>query len=162
MSPSQIRRFSLRTGDTVVGLIRQPREKERFFAMLKVQTVNGDAPERKKAMMPFETLIPFFPTQRLMLERAQDELSTLLLICDAGGPWPARLDCGGATHWQDVDSSEDRHSITANNNDIELIVLLIDERPEEVTDMKRMVKGEVVSSTFDEPQTACAGRRNGH
>nr|WP_307260028.1 transcription termination factor Rho [Oligosphaera ethanolica] len=152
MSPSQIRRFSLRTGDTVVGLIRQPREKERFFAMLKVQTVNGDAPERKKAMMPFETLIPFFPTQRLMLERAQDELSTRIIdLVTPVGRGQRGLIVAAPRTGKTVILQKIANSITANNNDIELIVLLIDERPEEVTDMKRMVKGEVVSSTFDEP-----------
>jgi transcription termination factor Rho len=120
--------------------------------MLKVQSINGDPPERKKSMVPFENLVPFFPTQRLLLERAQDELSTRIIdLVTPVGRGQRGLIVAAPRTGKTVILQKIANSITANNDDIELIVLLIDERPEEVTDMKRMVKGEVVSSTFDEP-----------
>jgi transcription termination factor Rho len=152
MSPSQIRRFSIRTGDTVMGQIRPPREKERFFAMLKVESINGLAPEHKKSVTPFESQVPYFPTQRLMMEREPEEISMRVidLITPVGrgqrGLIVAQPRTGKTVLLQKI-----ANSVTANNTDIMLIVLLIDERPEEVTDMKRSVKGEVISSTFDEP-----------
>jgi transcription termination factor Rho len=152
MSPSQIRRFSLRTGDTVMGAIRQPREKERFFAMLKVESINGEAPELKKGKVPFENLTPFFPTKRLILERGKEEISMRVVdIVTPVGRGQRGLIVAPPRTGKTVLLQKIANSVTENNTDIVLIVLLIDERPEEVTDMKRMVKGEVVSSTFDEP-----------
>jgi transcription termination factor Rho len=152
MSPSQIRRFSLRTGDTVVGQIRQPREKERFFAMLKVESINGEAPELKKGKVPFENLTPYFPTQRFILERGRDEISMRVVdLVTPVGRGQRGLIVAAPRTGKTVILQKIANSITENNDDVILIVLLIDERPEEVTDMKRMVDGEVVSSTFDEP-----------
>ncbi|MBN2449314.1 MAG: transcription termination factor Rho [Lentisphaeria bacterium] len=152
MSPSQIRRFSLRTGDTVMGQIRQPREKERFFAMLKVESINSEAPELKKAKVPFESLTPFFPTQRLILEREREEISMRVIdLVTPVGRGQRGLIVAPPRTGKTVLLQKIANSITANNKDVTLIVLLIDERPEEVTDMRRMVIGEVVSSTFDEP-----------
>ena len=152
MSPSQIRRFSLRTGDTIRGEIRQPREKERFFAMLKVDSINGEEPERKKGKVPFENLTPYFPTQRLILEREAKEVSMRVIdLVTPVGRGQRGLIVAPPRTGKTVLLQKIGNSITENNKDIELIVLLIDERPEEVTDMKRCVDAEVVSSTFDEP-----------
>ena len=154
LSPSQIKRFSLRTGDTVIGQIRPPREKERFFAMLKVDAINDEHPSIKKTKIPFENLTPDFPNQRLIMENAERNnmsMRILDLVTPIGlgqrGLIVAPPRTGKTVIMQDI-----ANSISANNPDVHLILLLIDERPEEVTDMKRMVKGEVVSSTFDEPQ----------
>ena len=154
LSPSQIKRFSLRTGDTVIGQIRPPREKERFFAMLKVDAINDEHPSIKKQKIPFENLTPDFPNQRLIMENAARNnmsMRILDLVTPIGlgqrGLIVAPPRTGKTVIMQDI-----ANSISANNPEVHLIVLLIDERPEEVTDMKRMVKGEVVSSTFDEPQ----------
>lgn len=152
MSPSQIRRFSIRTGDTVMGQIRPPREKERFFAMLKVESVNGLAPEHKKTITPFESQTPYFPTQRLIMERESTELSMRVLdLVTPIGRGQRGLIVAPPRTGKTILLQKIANSITANNTDINLIVLLIDERPEEVTDMKRTVNGEVISSTFDEP-----------
>ncbi|MFW5996717.1 MAG: transcription termination factor Rho [Lentisphaeria bacterium] len=151
MSPSQVRRFSLRTGDTVTGQIRSPREKERFFAMLRVESINGDPPEQKKERVPFENLTPLFPQQRLIMETKPDDYSmrAMDLITPIGrgqrGLIVAAPRTGKTVLLQKV-----ANSITENNDDVQLIVLLIDERPEEVTDMIDSVDGEVVHSTFDE------------
>ncbi len=151
MSPSQIRRFSLRTGDTVTGQIRQPREKERFFAMLKVESINAEPPEMKKKRVPFETLTPLFPNQRLMMETSPDEISMRAMdLVTPIGRGQRGLIVAAPRTGKTVLLQKVANSITANNDDVLLIVLLIDERPEEVTDMKRSVRGEVVSSTFDE------------
>ena len=154
LSPSQIKRFSLRTGDTVIGQIRPPREKERFFAMLKVDAINDEHPSIKKTKIPFENLTPDFPNERLIMENAERNnmsMRILDLVTPIGlgqrGLIVAPPRTGKTVIMQDI-----ANSISANNPDVHLILLLIDERPEEVTDMKRMVKGEVVSSTFDEPQ----------
>ena len=152
LSPSQIKRFALKTGDFVAGQIRTPREKERFFAMLKVETINNDAPERKKHIIPFNSLTPYFPTQRIVLENDPAELSTRVfdLVTPIGrgqrGLIVAPPRTGKTVLMQKV-----ANSIRKNNPDVTLIILLIDERPEEVTDMERSVDAEVVSSTFDEP-----------
>ncbi len=152
LSPSQIRRFSLRKGDTVTGQIRPPREKERFFAMLKVEAINGEAPELKREKIPFENLTPFFPTERLILEREPDEhaMRCLDLIVPIGkgqrGLIIAEPRTGRTTLLQKI-----ANSISANNPDVVLIVLLVDERPEDVTEIERSVTAEVTSSTFDEP-----------
>ncbi|MEI8080107.1 MAG: transcription termination factor Rho, partial [bacterium] len=154
LSPSQVRRFSLRTGDTVMGQIRAPREKERFFAMLKVESINGLPPEHKKSVMPFESQIPYFPTVRLIMEREPEELAMRVLdLVTPVGRGQRGLIVAPPRTGKTVLLQKIANSITANNKDIELIVLLIDERPEEVTDMKRSVTGnvEVISSTFDEP-----------
>ena len=154
LSPSQIKRFSLRTGDTVIGQIRPPRQKERFFAMLKVDAINDEHPSIKKQKIPFENLTPDFPSQRLIMENAKRNnmsMRILDLVTPIGlgqrGVIVAPPRTGKTVLMQDI-----ANSISDNNPEVHLIVLLIDERPEEVTDMKRMVKGEVVSSTFDEPQ----------
>lgn len=152
LSQSQVKRFALKTGDFVAGQIRTPREKERFFAMLKVETINNDVPERKKHIIPFNSLTPYFPTQRLVLETDSAELSTRVfdLVTPIGrgqrGLIVAPPRTGKTVLMQKV-----ANSIRKNNPDVKLIILLIDERPEEVTDMERSVDAEVVSSTFDEP-----------
>jgi len=152
MSPSQIRRFSLRTGDTVMGQIRQPREKERFFAMLKVESINEDPPEVRKSMIPFESLTPLFPDQRLIMEDDPGDFSMRVYdLVTPTGRGQRGLIVAAPRTGKTVIMQKIANSIAANNNDIKLIVLLIDERPEEVTDMKRSVRGEVVHSTFDEP-----------
>ena len=154
LSPSQIKRFSLRTGDQVIGQIRSPREKERFFAMLKVDAINDEHPSVKKQKIPFENLTPDFPNRRLIMENPVSgnmSMRILDLVTPIGmgqrGVIVAPPRTGKTVLMQDI-----ANSISANNPEVHLIVLLIDERPEEVTDMKREVKGEVVSSTFDEPQ----------
>ena len=152
LSPSQIRRFSLRKGDAVTGQIRPPREKERFFAMLKVEAINGEPPEFKKGKIPFENLTPYFPKERFILERDPKEISTRIvdLVTPIGkgqrGVIVAPPRTGKTVLLQSIATS-----ITTNNPEVVMIVLLIDERPEEVTDMARCVRGEVISSTFDEP-----------
>ena len=152
MSPSQIRRFSLRTGDTVMGQIRQPREKERFFAMLKVESINDDPPEARKEKIPFVNLTPLFPDQRLILERESDEISMRVIdLITPVGRGQRGLIVAAPRTGKTVILQKMANSITTNNDDVKLIVLLIDERPEEVTEMKRSVKGEVIHSCFDEP-----------
>ena len=152
LSPSQIKRFALKTGDFVAGQIRTPREKERFFAMLKVETINNDAPERKKNIIPFNSLTPYFPTQRLVLENDPAELSTRVVdLVTPIGRGQRGLIVAPPRTGKTVLMQKVANSIRKNNDDVKLIVLLIDERPEEVTDMERCVDAEVVSSTFDEP-----------
>jgi len=152
LSPSQIKRFALKTGDFVAGQIRTPREKERFFAMLKVETINNDAPERKKHIIPFNNLTPYFPTQRLVLENDPNELSTRVVdLVTPIGRGQRGLIVAPPRTGKTVLMQKVANSIRKNNDDVKLIVLLIDERPEEVTDMERSVDAEVVSSTFDEP-----------
>ena len=152
MSPSQIRRFSLRTGDTVEGVIRHPREKERFFALLKVSKVNGSDPADKRKKIPFENLTPLYPQKRLILERGKEELD--MRVCDLVAPigfGQRGLLVAPPRTGKTVLMQKIANSISANHPEAILMVLLIDERPEEVTDMQRSVKGEVISSTFDEP-----------
>ena len=152
LSPSQIKRFALKTGDFVAGQIRTPREKERFFAMLKVETINNDVPERKKNIIPFNSLTPYFPTQRLVLENDPSELSTRVVdLVTPIGRGQRGLIVAPPRTGKTVLMQKVANSIRKNNDDVKLIVLLIDERPEEVTDMERCVDAEVVSSTFDEP-----------
>ena len=155
VSPSQIRRFSLRTGDTVSGLIRPPKDGERYFALLKVGEINHDAPEHAKSKVLFENLTPLFPHKRLVLEQGNGSTEDLTariidMVAPVGkgqrGLIVSPPKAGKTMLLQNIASS-----IAANNPDVELIVLLIDERPEEVTEMTRTVRGEVVSSTFDEP-----------
>jgi transcription termination factor Rho len=152
VSPSQIRRFNLRTGDTVSGQIRQPKESERYFALLKVEAVNYEDPEISREKILFDNLTPLHPNKRAVLE--VDPTNYSMRIMDLLAPIgfgqrglivsPPRT--GKTMLLQFI-----ANSISANHKDIELFVLLIDERPEEVTDMERSVKGEVISSTFDEP-----------
>jgi transcription termination factor Rho len=152
LSPSQIRRFSLKTGDFVAGQIRQPREKERFFAMLKVESINNEPPEKKRGIIPFKNLTPYFPTERLVLETDPKELSTRIVdLITPIGKGQRGLIVAPPRTGKTVLLQKLANSIITNNPEVYLIVLLIDERPEEVTDMKRCVDAEVISSTFDEP-----------
>lgn len=155
VSPSQIRRFNLHTGDSIKGEIRIPKDGERYFALVKVEEVNGDAPENTKHKILFENLTPLFPTIPLTLERdikGKENITSRVIdmIAPIGrgqrGLLVASPKSGKTVMMQNI-----AHAITANHPDIILIVLLIDERPEEVTEMTRSVKGEVVASTFDEP-----------
>jgi len=155
VSPSQIRRFSLRTGDTVEGQIRSPKDGERYFALLKVQTINFDDPEKARHKVHFDNLTPLYPDQRLVMEiqdPSRNDLSARVieLVAPLGkgqrGLIVAPPRTGKTVLLQNI-----AHSITFNQPECYLIVLLIDERPEEVTDMQRSVRGEVISSTFDEP-----------
>jgi transcription termination factor Rho len=152
VSPSQIRRFSLRTGDTVRGKIRAPKESERYFALLKVEAVNGESPEARPGKLLFDNLTPLYPNKRLDLEHDPKNLSTRII--DLLAPLGRGQRClivsppraGKTVLLQDI-----ARAIEHNHPEVQVIVLLIDERPEEVTDMKRTVRGEVISSTFDEP-----------
>lgn len=155
ISPSQLRRFSLRTGDTVEGPIRSPKEGERYFALLKVNTINFDDPENIKHKIHFDNLTPLYPDERFHMEIDNPEEKDLSarvidLVAPLGkgqrGLIVAPPRTGKTVLLQNI-----AHSITANHPEAYLLVLLIDERPEEVTDMQRSVKGEVISSTFDEP-----------
>ena len=152
LSPSQIKRFALKTGDFIAGQIRTPREKERFFAMLKVESINNDSPERKKEIIPFNSLVPYFPTQRLVLERDPADYSTRIVdLVTPIGKGQRGLIVAPPRTGKTVLLQKIANSIRANNPEVKLIILLIDERPEEVTVMMRSVDAEVVSSTFDEP-----------
>jgi transcription termination factor Rho len=152
LSPSQIRRFSLKTGDFVTGQIRPPREKERFFAMLKVESINNHSVERKKEIIPFENLVPYFPTERLILDVDPEELSPRVVdLVTPIGKGQRGLIVAPPRTGKTVLMQKIANSIRKSNPDVHLIILLIDERPEEVTDMKLSVDAEVVSSTFDEP-----------
>ena len=152
VSPSQIKRFGLRTGDTVSGQIRPPKENERFFALLKVEAVNFENPEVAKTKILFDNLTPLYPNERLKLETDPKDYSMRIMdmLTPIGkgqrGLIVAQPKTGKTTLLQKI-----ANSITANHPDVKMIVLLIDERPEEVTDMERTVKAEVISSTFDEP-----------
>jgi transcription termination factor Rho len=152
VSPSQIKRFGLRTGDTVSGQIRPPKENERFFALLKVEAVNFENPEEAKSKILFDNLTPLYPNQRINLETTAGEMSMRImnLLTPLGkgqrGLIVAQPKTGKTMLLQKI-----ANAITTNHPEVKLIVLLIDERPEEVTDMERSVKAEVISSTFDEP-----------
>ncbi len=152
VSPLQVKKLQLRTGDTVLGQIRQLREKGGVFAMVKVESVNDQAPDQRRPTVSFENMTPFFATRRLLLERDPHELSTRIIdMVTPIGRGQRGLIVAPPRTGKTVILQKIANSITANNDDITLIVLLIDERPEEVTDFKRQVKAEVVSSTFDEP-----------
>ena len=152
VSPSQIKRFMLRTGDTIKGQVRPPKEAERFYAMLKVDTVNYLGPEYIKDRLNFDNLTPLYPDSRLKLEVAPSQYSMRIvdLLCPIG-KGQRGLIVSPPKSGKTVLLQEMANSITRNHPEVKLIVLLIDERPEEVTDMQRSVKAEVVSSTFDEP-----------
>lgn len=157
VSPSQIRRFNLRTGDTIAGKIRPPKDGERYFALLKVSEINFDRPENTKNKILFENLTPLFPQQRLLMELGNGSTEditarTIDLVAPFGkgqrGLIVSPPKAGKTLMLQNI-----AHSVARNNPECHLIVLLIDERPEEVTEMRRSVRGEVVASTFDEPPT---------
>src|ERR671912_62910 len=155
VSPSQIRRFNLHTGDTIEGEIRTPKDGERYFALVKVDKVNGEPPENSKHKILFENLTPFHPTEHLKLEReikAEENFTGRIIdIIAPIGKGQRGLIVSPPKAGKTVLMQHIAHAITANHPEVVLIVLLIDERPEEVTDMQRTVKGEVISSTFDEP-----------
>ncbi|MDD2833390.1 MAG: transcription termination factor Rho [Methylotenera sp.] len=157
VSPSQIRRFNLHTGDSIQGEIRIPKDGERYFALVKVDMVNGEAPENTKHKILFENLTPLFPTIPLTLERdikgAENITSRVIDMIAPIGRGQRGLLVASPKSGKTVMMQNIAHAITANHPDVILIVLLIDERPEEVTEMTRSVKGEVVASTFDEPAT---------
>jgi transcription termination factor Rho len=154
VSPSQIRRFNLRTGDTVSGQIRPPKEGERYFALLKVAEVNFENPAVAREKTLFDNLTPLYPDQRLVLESDPSNLSTRVIDLAAPvGKGQRALIVAPPRTGKTILLQNIANSITANHPEVYLIVLLIDERPEEVTDMQRTVNGEVISSTFDEPAT---------
>ena len=157
VSPSQIRRFNLHTGDTVAGEIRTPKDSERYFALVKVEKVNEEPPENTKNKILFENLTPLFPTERLNLERdisSEENITGRIIdMISPIGKGQRGLIVASPKSGKTVMMQNIAHAISANHPDTELIVLLIDERPEEVTEMSRSVKGEVVASTFDEPAT---------
>ena len=152
VSPSQIRRFDLRTGDVVNGQVRPPKEGERYFALLKVEAVNGENPEESKVKSNFDNLTPIYPNQRFVLEVGQKEVSTRIMdLLTPIGKGQRGLIVAPPYSGKTVLLQKIANAITTNSPEVVLIVLLIDERPEEVTDMQRSVRGEVISSTFDEP-----------
>jgi len=155
VSPSQIRRFSLRTGDTVVGKIRPPKEGERYFALLKVNEINFDTPENAKSKIPFESLTPLFANSRLTLElgngSTEDLTVRVIELASPIGKGQRGLIVSPPKSGKTMMLMSIATSLAINHPDCHLMVLLIDERPEEVTEMARSVRGEVISSTFDEP-----------
>ena len=157
VSPSQIRRFNLHTGDTLEGEIRMPKDGERYFGLVKVHSVNGESPETSKSKILFENLTPLHPEDHLRLERdiraEENTTSRVIDIVAPIGKGQRGLLVASPKSGKTVMMQHIAHAIAANHPDVELIVLLIDERPEEVTEMRRSVRGEVVASTFDEPPT---------
>jgi len=152
VSPSQIRLFGLRTGDTVAGQIRPPKDNERFFALLRIEAVNYENPEKLQNRVLFDNLTPLYPETRINLETSPDEIDMRILnIIAPIGMGQRALIVAPPRTGKTIILQKIANAITTNHPDIILIVLLIDERPEEVTDMERSVKGEVISSTFDEP-----------
>ena len=155
VSPSQIRRFGLRTGDTVTGLIRPPKDSERYFALLKLQTINLQRPEEAKSKVLFENLVPLHPDERMRLEQgngsSEDLTARVVDLISPIGMGQRGLLVSAPKTGKTVMLQQIAHSITASVPECTLMVLLIDERPEEVTEMQRTVRGEVISSTFDEP-----------
>jgi len=154
ISPSQIRRFSLRTGDTVSGEVRPPKDGEKYFALLKVDTVNFESPEATRDKILFDNLTPLYPEQKVNLEADPENFSTRIMdLFTPIGKGQRGLIVSPPRAGKTVLLKDIAHSISTNHEEVILMVLLIDERPEEVTDMQRSVKGEVISSTFDEPAT---------
>lgn len=152
VSPSQIKKFALRTGDTISGQVRPPKEGERFFALLKVEAVNYDGPEKIRERTLFDNLTPLYPNERLLLEVAPNDLSTRIMdLLTPIGKGNRGLIVSPPKSGKTILLQKIANSISTNHPEVVLIVLLIDERPEEVTDMERSVKAEVISSTFDEP-----------
>ncbi|MDA1323167.1 MAG: transcription termination factor Rho [Proteobacteria bacterium] len=157
VSPSQIRRFGLRTGDTVEGEIRSPKDGERYFALIKVNKINFDEPDKVRHRINFDNLTPLYPEEKFSLDqdnpKSKDLTTRIVDIVSPIGKGQRALIVAPPRTGKTMMLQAIAHAITANNPDVYLIVLLIDERPEEVTDMQRSVNGEVVSSTFDEPAT---------
>jgi transcription termination factor Rho len=155
VSPSQVRRFGLRTGDTVEGQIRSPRDGERYFALLKVNSINFDDPERVRQRINFDNLTPLYPEEKLQLEfddpSRKDVTTRVIDLITPLGKGQRALIVSPPRAGKTVMLQNIAHAVAANHPEVYLIVLLIDERPEEVTDMARSVRGEVISSTFDEP-----------
>lgn len=152
VSPAQIRRFDLKKGDTLCGTIRPPKDKEKYFALLKVDKINGKPPEKARERILFENLTPLYPNKRIVMETTKENLSTRVLDLAAPiGKGQRGLIVAPPRTGKTIILQNIANSIATNNPEIILIVLLIDERPEEVTDMQRIVKGEVIASTFDEP-----------
>ena len=152
ISPSQIRRFNLKTGDTISGEVRPPKEGEKYFALLKVDTVNFESPEAARDKILFDNLTPLYPLEKLNLEFDPENFSTRVMdLFTPIGKGQRGLIVSPPRAGKTVLLQDIAHSITANHKEVVLMVLLIDERPEEVTDMQRSVAGEVISSTFDEP-----------
>ncbi len=155
VSPSQIRRFNLRTGDTIAGKIRPPKEGERYFALLKIETINFDTPESAKSKIIFENLTPLHPQERLYMQRGngstEDITGRVIDLASPVGKGQRGLIVSPPKAGKTMMLQNIAQSITHNNPEVTMIVLLIDERPEEVTEMRRSVRGEVVASTFDEP-----------
>jgi len=154
VSPSQIRRFGMRTGDTICGEVRPPKEGEKYFALLKVESINFEAPESARGKILFDNLTPLYPEEKLLLESDPENYSTRVMdIFTPIGKGQRGLIVSPPRTGKTVLLKDIANSITANHKDVILMVLLIDERPEEVTDMERSVTGEVISSTFDETAT---------
>lgn len=152
VSPAQIRRFDLKKGDTITGTIRAPKDKEKYFALIKVDTINFDPPERARERLLFENLTPLYPNERLVMETSADNFTSRILdIVAPIGKGQRSLIVAPPRTGKTMILQNIANSLACNNSNVVLIVLLIDERPEEVTDMIRNVKGEVVASTFDEP-----------
>jgi len=152
VSPSQIRRFNLRTGDTIAGQIRPPKDSERYFALLKVEAINYEDPEGSREKILFDNLTPLYPDERIKLETEAEEYTTRVMdLLTPIGKGQRGLIVSPPRAGKTVILQQIANSVAVNHKEVILIVLLIDERPEEVTDMERTVKGEVVSSTFDEP-----------
>ena len=154
VSPSQIRRFNLRTGDTISGQIRPPKDSERYFALLKVEAINFEDPESSREKILFDNLTPLYPNSKIKLETNPKEYTTRVMdLLTPIGQGQRGLIVSPPRAGKTVILQEIANSVAVNHKEVVLIVLLIDERPEEVTDMERSVKGEVISSTFDEPAT---------
>ncbi len=157
ISPSQVRRFNLHTGDMIEGEVRTPKDGERCFALTKLDSVNGGSPEQNKHKVLFENLTPLFPTQQLRLEREikgeENITGRIIDIIAPIGRGQRALIVAPPKSGKTMMMQSIAHSITANHPDVHLMVLLVDERPEEVTEMQRSVKGEIIASTFDEPAT---------
>jgi transcription termination factor Rho len=157
ISPSQIRRFNLRTGDSIAGRVRSPKDNERYFALLKVDTINFEAPEASKKKVNFENLTPLFPNERYEMERGngttEDITARIIDLISPFGKGQRGLIISPPKAGKTIMLQNIAQSLMANYPDVYLIVLLVDERPEEVTDMQRTVRGEVIASTFDEPAT---------
>ena len=152
ISPSQIKKFALRKGDTVSGEVRPPKEGERFFALLQVKNINGQSPENIRERPLFDNLTPLYPNQRIVLETAKSEINTRVMDLVAPiGKGQRGLIVAAPRTGKTIFLQKIANAISTNHPEVVLMVLLIDERPEEVTDMQRSVKGEVISSTFDEP-----------
>jgi transcription termination factor Rho len=152
VSPSQIKRFDLRTGDTISGQVRPPKDNERYFALLKIEAINFEDPAMAKQLTAFDNLTPLYPEEAFKLEVNPDELTTRIMdLMTPIGKGQRALITSPPKAGKTIILQKIANAITTNHPDVKLIVLLIDERPEEVTDMRRSVRGEVVSSTFDEP-----------